>query len=75
MNISTSCFRFHVPVIFYLMFHLNNLFIVINSSFNFIICYLVGTEFRKQTMALFREIKENCCAWITRIAVTFKRKS
>ena len=66
-NIYTRHFRFHVPVIFYLMFHLNNLFIVINSSFNFIICYFVAAEFRKQTTALFQKIKENCCILIGRI--------
>ena len=51
-------FRHHVPVTFYLLFHLNNLFLVVNSSINFIIYYFVGLEFKKQTIKLSKEIKE-----------------
>ena len=53
-----SIFRHHVPVTFYLLFHLNNLFLVVNSSINFIIYYFVGLEFKKQTIKLSKEIKE-----------------
>ena len=53
-------FRHHVPVTFYLLFHLNSLVLVINSSINFVICYCVGKDFRKQTKIMLQEIKENC---------------
>ena len=56
--ISSFDYRHHVPVAFYVLFHLNNLFLVINSSINFIIYCSVGAEFRKQAMALLSNIRK-----------------
>ena len=54
-------FRHHVPVIFYLLFHVHNLFIVINSSVNVIVYYCVGKEFRKEAKSLWKHVKEKLC--------------
>ena len=54
-------FRHHVPVIFYLLFHVHNLFIVINSSINVIVYYCVGKEFRKEAKSLWKHVKEKLC--------------
>ena len=54
-------FRHHVPVIFYLLFHVHNLFIVINSSINVIVYYCVGKEFRKVAKSLWNDVKERLC--------------
>ena len=64
-------FRHHVPVIFYLLFHVHNLFIVINSSINVIVYYCVGKEFRKEAKSLWKHVKEKlCCRSNTWIYIT-----
>ena len=62
--------RHHVPVAFYVLFHLNNLFLVINSSINFIIYCSVGKEFRKQMFLLLKNIKKRDHS-TTRSVVTY----
>ena len=47
-------FRHHVPVAFYILFHLNSLFLVVNSSVNFIIYCVIGKDFRKKVIELFK---------------------
>ena len=56
--------RHHVPIAFYILFHLNNLVLVINSSINFIICYFGGKDFREQTKLLLQELKEKTFAYL-----------
>ena len=53
-TIFISIFRHHVPVAFYILFHLNNLFIVVNSSVNFIIYCCVAKPFRMRVLRLLR---------------------
>ena len=54
------CFRHHVPFAFYILFLLNNLFVVFNSSVNFIVYCCVSTSFRKRTFHSLR-LKKTCC--------------
>ena len=51
-------FRNHVPVTFYILFHLNNLFIVVNSSITFVVWYCVDRDFRRKAMDILNEVKE-----------------
>ena len=61
-------FRYHVPVVTYLLFHMNNLFLVINSSINFMVYYVMGKPFRDETAKLFTE-------WKTYIVGSFRAHS
>ena len=45
--------RFHVPVIFYVLVNIHHLFLVINSSINFLIYCCVGKDFRLKLVQLF----------------------
>ena len=41
-------YRFHVPVVMYVLLSLHNLLLVVNSSINFIIYCCVGKRFRQE---------------------------
>ena len=60
-NCISSYFRHHVPILFYLLFHMNNLFIVINSSINVVVYYCVGKDFRKEAKTLYKDCKQKFC--------------
>ena len=45
--------RYHVPVVFYVLVNIHHLFLVLNSSTNFIIYCCVGVDFRKKVVKLF----------------------
>ena len=47
-------FRHHVPVAFYLFFHLNQFFIILSSSVNFIIYCVVAEPFRAQSLDFYK---------------------
>ena len=45
--------RYHVPALIYILTNIHHLFLVLNSSINFIIYCCVGKEFRRKLVALF----------------------
>jgi len=51
-----TCFklgRYHVPASIYVLTNIHHVFLVLNSSINFIIYCCVGKEFRRKLVALF----------------------
>ena len=51
-----TCFRlgrYHVPASIYILTNIHHLFLVLNSSINFIIYCCVGSEFRRKLVTLF----------------------
>ena len=46
--------RYHIPVAFYVLVNFHHLFLVLNSSVNFIIYCAVGKEFRDKMFQLFK---------------------
>ena len=47
-------FRHHVPFVLYILLLLNNLFVVFNSSVNFIVYCCVSKSFRNRTLCMIR---------------------
>lgn len=45
--------RFHIPVVFYVLVSIHHIFLVLNSSINFIIYCCVGKDFRSKVAKLF----------------------
>ena len=56
--------RYHIPVAIYFLSQLHHLFLVINSSINFVIYCIMGRQFRKQlkktTVQWWRKITSSC---------------
>lgn len=44
--------RFHIPVVFYILVSIHHVFLVLNSSINFIIYCCVGKDFRGKLCSL-----------------------
>ena len=54
-----KCFdagKYHVPVAMYFFVHLHHLFLVVNSSINFVIYCIMGRQFRKQLKRMARQL-------------------
>ena len=48
--------RYHVPVAMYFFVHLHHLFLVVNSSINFVIYCIMGRQFRKQLKRMVKQL-------------------
>ena len=51
--------RYHVPVAIYFLTHTHHLFLVINSSINFVIYCFMGRQFRKKLKKMLKNVWKN----------------